>query len=378
MAVTWNSAKRTNGIVRYGLDSLRLKQQVESADIKVKGGNDSSYNYKAEIKNLNPGTRYYYQCGSEAGGWSAVYTFKTAPIPGKKGKYTIGVWGDTQNNAGNLAFEQTSKIVDQLAKFPLDLSIHMGDIVENGSVENSWFDFLKIAQPVTSKAPFMPVVGNHDVVNNIDQINFQKPFQIFYNSFQLPNQYLNYSYDYGNVHFVAINSGFAQGAAKVGKVLLHQNSPDYIWLEKDLSAARKNKNVTWIILYTHYPVYSFGVSHIQEWQHNLSPILDRYKVDLCLSGHRHVYERHKAIRTNAEEDLKFGSYYDHSNGTVYITNGSSGGSLQGVGGFNMSSIVFTPKEKTFTYAIMTVDGNSIHYDVYDQNDHKIDFFKIVK
>ena len=378
MAITWNSEKQNAGFLRYGMDSLNLDQRDLASRTKVKSNAGRSFNYKAELRGLDPQTRYYYQCGSDGEGWSSVYSFLTAPIVGTQGKYMIGVWGDTQNNSGNLAFEQTSVIVDRLTKYPLNLSIHMGDIVENGSVENSWYNFLRIAQPVTVKAPFMPAMGNHDVNNKSSHSHFQKPFPIFYDSFNLPNDYLNYSYDYGNIHFIAVNSGFAQGAAKVGKVLLDKASTDYRWLERDLAAARNNKKITWIILYAHYPVHSFGVSHIPEWQHNISPLLDKYKVDLCLTGHRHVYERHKAIYSDLEEEPKDNHIYDHPRGTVFITNGSSGGSLQGLGGGNMSSMLFTSKKKMYTYAIMTVEGNSIHYDVYNGNNEKVDFFNIVK
>ena len=63
----------------------------------------------------------------------------------------------------------------------------------------------------------------------------------------LPGNQLNYSYNCGNTHFVVINSGWAQGAEKVGKVLFAKNSEEYRWLEADLAKACKNKNITWII-----------------------------------------------------------------------------------------------------------------------------------
>ena len=378
MAITWNSVSKNAGVVSYGTDSSGLDHRKLGKKIKVTSDAGKSFNFKAELTGLKPGTRYYYQCGGGKDKSSPVYSFLTAPLEGATGKFVIGVWGDSQNNAGNLAFEQTLVIVNRLAKHPIELSIHMGDIVENGSVANSWFNFLRIAEPVTAKAPFMPAMGNHDVVNKSSDPHFQKPFRIFYDSFNLPKDQLNYSYDYGNIHFVVVNSGFAQGAAKVGSVLLDKNSATYKWLEQDLAAAKGNKNITWTIFYAHYPVHSFGVSHIPEWQNNLAPLLDKYGVDLCLTGHRHVYERHKAIQFDAADEQKDTHVYDHPKGTVFITNGSSGGSLQGIGGSKMSSMVYTADKKVYTYAIMTVERDRLLYDVYDQNDERIDFFSILK
>lgn len=69
----------------------------------------------------------------------------------------------------------------------------------------------------------------------------------------MPKDQLNFSYDYGNTYFISINSGWAQGAEKVGKVLFDKNSDEYKWLETDLIKARKNKKIDWVILYSHIP-----------------------------------------------------------------------------------------------------------------------------
>ena len=202
---------------------------------------------------------------------------------------------------------------------------------------------------------------------------------MFYHLFNLPGDQLNYSFDYGNVHFVAINSGWAQGAEKTGKVLFAPGSEEYRWLEADLAKASKDPRAEWIVLYCHYPIYSFGWSHVATWAENLIPLLDKYEVDLCLSGHRHVYERHTAIR--GMQVLPMGAdkhVYDKPQGTVYITSGSSGGSLQGLGGSNLPDMVFTPKEKVYTYGVMAIEGNTLAFDVYSKDGRKIDYFKIKK
>ncbi|KAG1711088.1 hypothetical protein DVH05_013804 [Phytophthora capsici] len=43
---------------------------------------------------LEPATTYYCQCGDDAGGWSTVYSFKTAVSVGSEVPQTFGVIGD--------------------------------------------------------------------------------------------------------------------------------------------------------------------------------------------------------------------------------------------------------------------------------------------
>lgn len=377
MAITWNSKMPDNKMLRYGLKPNKLNQ-FATAKVNDKSDLKGNYIYKAELNDLREGTTYYYQCGSDLEGWSNIYSFKTAPKTGKKGKYVVGIWGDTQNNKGNLNFEETGKIVQKMAQHKFNLIAHMGDIVENGSVVKSWDAFLDTTQALNASIPFMPVTGNHDVVNANQETSFQKPFPIYYDLFNLPRDYINYSYDYGNVHFVAINSGYAAGAVKVNKLLYEKGSAEYKWLNEDLEKARKNKKIEWIILYAHYPMYAYGVSLVPEWQKNVTPLIDKYQVDLCLTGHRHVYERHAAIRNNEILKPVDQHRYQKPAGTVYITNGSAGGSLQGVGGKDMPSMLFTPKEKMYTYAVMTIENKQLSYEVFNTEGLMIDHFKITK
>jgi acid phosphatase type 7 len=376
MAITWLNDKADNGVVKYGTDGEHLNKSVAAKE-KYSAALSTHLN-KATIESLKPATNYYYKVGSDKNGWSTVYKFRTGPTVGDKSKIVIGIWSDTQNNGGNYNFEQTDTIVKQMSKDSYYFTMHNGDIVENGSVVKSWKDLFNVTQPINANYPFMSVTGNHDVVNDTTSPIFQKPFPIFYELMNLPNNQLNYSYDYGNAHFVAINSGYAQGAEKVGKVLFQQGSEEYRWLEADLAKARSNKNITWIIVYSHYPIYSFGVSHIPTWESHIKPLVDKYKVDLYLAGHRHVYERHKAIRGSEIFEQTDPHVYTQPKGTVYVTNGSCGGSLQGVGGWDLPTMVFTPKEKIYTHAVMTIEDKTIGYRVFDNHGNEIDHFKIVK
>jgi 3',5'-cyclic AMP phosphodiesterase CpdA len=376
MAITWWGNKLNEGIVKYGTDNRLSHTQKAINRFSDKGKVNI---YKTTLTHLNPNTIYYYQCGSVGEGWSNVYKFKTAPVAGSKDKIVVGVWGDTQDNDFNTRFEQTDTIVQQLKRYPIQFTIHMGDIVNSGSAANKWKGLFSITQPINAIAPFMPIPGNHDVNNNKADTGFQKPFPVYYEFMNLPGSTINYSFNYGNTHFVAINSGQGEKDAEVAANFAYaKDSPEYRWLEADLSKARKDKNIIWVILYLHHPLYSFGWSQVEGWHERLTPLLDKYQVDLCLAGHRHVYERHKAIRDNQALPQKDDHIYQNPAGTVYITNGSAGGQPTGLGGSDMPSMIYTSRVKMYNYAIMTIEGNTIQYDVYNNHGVKIDYFKLIK
>ncbi len=376
MAITWFGDNPNEGIVKYGLDKGLSASQNTTPKYSESG---KIYIYKVILTHLIPNSIYYYKCGSDKG-WSATYPFKTAPILGSQGKFTVGVWCDTQDNEFNTKFEKTDSIAQQMLKYPLQFTIHAGDIVNNGSIVPSWFRLFNIIQPVNATLPFMPVTGNHDVDNNALDAGYQKPFPIFYDLLNLPGNNTDYSFNYGNAHFVAISSGHAKGVEEAHQTnwRYDKGSPEYKWLEKDLAQAHKNKKITWIIVYMHHPAYSFGWSHVQGWQDRITPLLDKYNVDLALAGHRHVYERHHAIRDNKVLPQDDPHAYNKVNGTVYVTNGTAGGSPQGLGGENMASIIYTSHLKMYNYAIMAIEGRKINYDVYNQNGEKIDYFQLTK
>ena len=97
-----------------------------------------------------------------------------------------------------------------------------------------------------------------------------------------------YSFDFGNIHFVCLNSYDVDRST---------SGPMLTWLQSDLMAT----NATWIIAFWHHPAYSKG-SHdsdsdtrMREMRENALPILESYGVDLVLAGHSHSYERSMLI-----------------------------------------------------------------------------------
>ena len=328
----------------------------------------------ASLRKLKGGTKYFYRCGSDEVGWSRIYAFNSEP---DTGTFRVGVIGDTQNNANNETFNRTRQIAGLVRIYSPFFTLHMGDIVDNGSSVRSWDALLSATMDLNTEAPLMPVLGNHDVQNDRGK-EFQRPFKYYQALFNLPNDGLNYSFTYKNVRFIGIYSGCAEAAAGTGEMKYSPGSPEYRWLDKELSKAENNDDIKWIILWMHYPVYSFGWSNISEWRENLLPLLDNHRVDLCLAGHRHVYERHYQMEDGNPVKNNPGSVSKAGRGTLYITNGSAGGNPTGTGGKDMKSMAFTPDRAMYDFAIMDVSDKSIFYRVFDQENVLIDQFTLQK
>lgn len=368
--VTWCSENSEGKqYVKYGLKTALLKKKKA-----LKNETNGRVVFNADLGKLNPGEKYFYRCGSDESGWSKTYSFFSEP---DTGAFTVGIIGDTQNNANNEGFNKTKVITDLVKAYDPCLTLHMGDIVDNGSQAENWMSFLSVTQDLNAISPLMPVLGNHDI-QNLKGEDFQKPFQDYYSLFNLPGDEVNYSFTYGKVRFIGIFSGCAQAAEETDQVKYNPGSPEYMWLDNELTNAEKDRNLDWVIVWMHYPVNSFGWSNIAGWKENVLPLLEKHRIDLCLAGHRHVYERHFQMKEGLPVKKESSPVFSANDGTIYITNGTAGGNPTDPGGKNLPDMAFTPDKSKYNFAIMDVSNESITYRVFDQDNTLIDRFFIVK
>lgn len=370
VTVTWcNEQASGSQFVKYGL----TPETGNSFKAREHDFNNR-FVFSVTLKKLKGGTKYYYRCGSDADGWSQLYSFNSEP---DSGSFRVGVIGDTQNNTNNENYRKTKVITDLVQIYSPSFTLHMGDIVDNGSVASNWSGLLSTTQELNARSPLMPVLGNHDVQNKKTG-DFQKPFQDYLNLFNLPGDEINYSFTYMNVRFIGIFSGCAEAAAASGQVKYTPGSPEYKWLDAELSKAEKDKRIKWTVVWMHYPLHSFGWSYIADWNKNVSPLIEKHHVDLCLAGHRHIYERHFQKKDGVPVKNNPDSKYFADNGTVYITNGTAGGNPTGLGGKDMVSMAFTPGRIMYSFSIMDIDDKSITYRNFDKNNLLIDWFTIIR
>lgn len=238
---------------------------------------------------LSADTTYYYAVGSSAGqlaGDDAAHFVITAPLPGDSKPTRVWVLGDSGTADANAAAVRDAYYAFTGATHT-DLWLMLGDNAYPDGTDAEYQAALFDMYPtMLRRSVLWPTVGNHDI-----QEGAAWPY---FNAFSLPyaaqaggmssgtERY--YSFDYGNIHFVVLDSQTVDRVAP---------APMLDWLEADLAATTAD----WVIAYWHHPPYSKGnhdsdtETNLVEMRENAVPILDAYGVDLTLSGHSHDYER---------------------------------------------------------------------------------------
>ncbi len=189
---------------------------------------------------------------------------------------------------------------------------------------------------------FYPCMGNHDFPV---EPNWRK----FWGQ---PRGRHYYSFDYGEAHFVFLDSNRAAVGDREYKVgsepyfmqrqgePLHPGSRQYRWLVEDLAGTDK----PFVFVFFHHPVLSFGGHRgLPALQRHLAPVFEKYRVTAVFNGHSHGYERFVPARAVVRGN-KVQMVADPQRGVPYIVTAS--GSNQK----NLYDITRNPLHATFKKA----------------------------
>ena len=312
MIVRWRTDGFTDTKLSYGTAVGSLDTTIEIATL--------TNEHEVAITGLDSATKYFYEIGNADmtfAGNDADHFFKTSPPPGSKEPVRIWVIGDsgecavTQDGCDEAAAVM-GEYLDWTAENggrTADIVLMLGDNAYNNATDSETTRglFEPFAEVLRNHV-LWPVPGNHEFGAS-DSPTQSGPY---YEAFTLPTAAeaggvasgteAYYSYDYGNVHFVALDShdtsreapatpqtnicpGDGTGAAM------------YNWLCEDLAATTQD----FIVSYWHHPPYTKG-SHdsdnrsdsggrMHDMRERFLPVLEHYGADLNLSGHSHSYER---------------------------------------------------------------------------------------
>ena len=200
-----------------------------------------------------------------------------------------------------------------------DVVLGLGDF----SYEKDTGCWFKIMSPLISKTRI--VIGEHD----FDTKNNSR-LQVYVNRFNLSDPY--YSFNYGNVHFLALSSLIPFNNQTLPYKLLRDEFRQKEFVSNDLYDASQNKSINWIIVYLYKPMYTSPSQHpsqgsLREIYH---PLFDYYGVDLILQAHNHNYQRSYPIRfnqTNSSAPIitdKNASVYVVPKGSIFMVVGTGG------------------------------------------------------
>lgn len=298
---------------------------------------DAARHHEVPLDGLRADTRYTYQIEPAGGFASPRYDFRTAPSPGSQRRFRFGYLSDSREGVGG-AREQVngvnSAVVQDfftaLYRHGADLICFGGDLV-NGYT-SSRADFVSqlrawrtATQPVAARIPVYECVGNHEQLGDYADLRLpgeeraieafagrlgdESGEAIFAGLFVNPRgsrfgfgppepeaaaehaggprsgppyDETVYSFAYGNVHFVAVNTNYwytagwggpesmsDQAQTALALRLLGGNREGYVmarqlaWLERDLAAAEADPNTDHIIVFLHEPPFPCG-GHVED------------------------------------------------------------------------------------------------------------------
>lgn len=312
----WNPAAEGDSTVMFGTSASYGQTKTEA----------TSTNYHhVELTGLTPGATYHYQVRSSDGTVGEDNTFTLPEVNDQE--YMFAVSGDSRGTGKpedlTVANPRRKAEYDHIASKKPGFVVNVGDIAITGANKGHFVSFFECEEACLKSAPYMITVGNHEMGDKSgkwpDEFLYPKMFAPAYPGNGTPGDSgqptplgMNFSYDYGNAHFIFISSEKMTPKSEVE------------WIDRDLAAARQNKNVKWIFAMMHAPLYTWATGHpgeqaqIEAW----GPLFDKYHVDLAFAGHNHIYERSHVINGGkvVEGD-------DPAKGTIYLTCGLGGAPL---------------------------------------------------
>jgi len=251
--INWNTKDKESTIVAYGL-TCSLEDTAKIRDVR-------NFHH-IRLTNLLPATEYFYRVLPDGD----LKSFKTFPV--HTDTFSFIAFGDTRSDS---AAHQS--VVNRIAKYAFDLILHSGDLVNRGDDAIDWRTFFNIEDTLLQSKHFLATIGNHE-----------HPYWAYDTLFSLPGAEYFYSLNYGNAHFIMLNTE------------MDLYVPQKNWLINDLITARSDTSIDWIFVNLHRPPYSSG-SHgsAQDVKKAYCSILSEYGVDIVFCGHDHSYERTSKI-----------------------------------------------------------------------------------
>lgn len=371
MSVIWRTCTDvTNGYILYrkecGGEWLRADASFETKETDI----DISNYYSVRLSGLEAGTKYVYTVGSDEYR-SEEFSFETEAE--NVDKFSFIIIADHQK--GDPCHLPDYSMVGDMLKNALKrhpeckFIFTAGDNCDNGQNELQWNGMFEGLKGIIESMPYMMTTGNHDNRGFITY--FPEPTGKFYLEhadffdFQFgpaypdngPEGYTgeNYSFDYGNAHFLVLGI----------------NAPQVVegWAYNDLQSSDK----IWKLGAYHFPIYPV----MPEGQNNdaypwLRKPIEEGRLDILFAGHEHSFARTFPARGDELFDKP-------SEGTVHYIVGNGGGNIYHSNAPKTWHAAFYPQEiRMGSYTLVEIDGDKLTATAYLADGRIFDVFTIDK
>ncbi|ACV64199.1 metallophosphoesterase [Desulfofarcimen acetoxidans DSM 771] len=352
--VCWRAYAVGSGKIQYMRESDKTDDfsgalEKAAACTELHGGFN---HFEAELDNLQPGTDYVYRVGSD-GCWSEPAAFTTAA---PTDKFSFMFMGDVHAGHNDMSAGLWQQLLAQaIAGCPdVKFALQAGDLVDEADDPEQWSQLFSAAAGVFNYIPLMPAEGNHE---NTDASLYFKYFALPGNG---PSGYeeKDYSFDYGNCHFVVLDSNYLGTPADSGYDKIST------WLKNDLAGSLKQ----WKFVVLHYPPYPVVPdNHAENLQENWVPLFEQGGVDMVFVGHQHVYMRTKPLLGNQVQP--------DGQGIVYIM-GLAGNKYYAAG----PNYDYIAKEvsNASNYEVININGDTLSLTAKDAEGRVIDSYMYIK
>ena len=314
------------------------------------------FHHTARFVDLQPGKHYAYRVGQDDE-WSEWNVFKTAGLDSEP--FSFLYLGDVQNEI----FDKASPLLRSAwARAPESRFILIaGDLVNHGREDAEWSDFFSAFGFISRMVPIVPAPGNHDTARKEtadDGILDIDPLYLAHFALPMngpePDDFKETAYymDYQSARIVVFNSNNVE------------NQMQLRWLKTVLQSNTK----PWLIVTYHHPVYSTGKDRDNKKLRGiLTPIFEKYGVDLVLQGHDHYYGRTGKVVQDKTVD-------NNAPGPVYAVS-VSGPKMYGYNK-TFSHLMRKSVGETQLYQVIKVSPEDLHYESWTLDGRKIDAFTL--
>lgn len=155
--------------------------------------------------------------------------------------------------------------------------------------------------------PVATTIGNHDATNQSYTFHFNNPNTTGLGMTEAGGDYF---YKYGDAVFIVLNTN-------------NYNCAEHEAVIKE--ALRQHPDTAWRIVMFHQDIYGSGLDHSDSdgivLRTQLTPIMDKYDIDVVLQGHDHTYSRSYLLEGDGKTHSNY-DFYDWDNvkdtaGNVY-------------------------------------------------------------
>ena len=278
IVIMTETAENAELTVAYG-ESLSLGEKTTMTRVSSGGG---TWFHRAVLTGLAAGGEYYYRVNAGDGTpLTGLAHFHTAPATEVDFKFSA--WGDSQGHNRGVwtaaPLEPTISMMKHMVASGVAFGLANGDLAEDGNsyADTRSFYLDRVARHLGTSVPWFNAWGNHDTANPNSPLRLASDMPSRYRPGFSPG-HGSFTFTYANCFFVCLDE-------------FYRTEITNGWLEQQL-ASPAARNARFRFLGVHVPPYcERWIDGNATLRSTLVPLLEKYSVTICFSGHTHEYER---------------------------------------------------------------------------------------